>query len=126
MSISPFDPVPPLVVPAQANATNAAEMRTASPLARTIRFPLVFIGRPTTNRTTAFPHSPPSSQPTSSLAVGARVRRRRMRPHGVAEPLLRSELWTRERLQVKHSRCEHAQMRLNVSAPQCQYGSVVL
>src|SRR6202521_6265724 len=60
MSISPLDP-PPLVPP-QANATKVAVMRTASPLARTIWFPLVFVGRPSTDRTTASPHSPPSSQ----------------------------------------------------------------
>src|SRR6266436_5608026 len=43
MSIVPLLVVPPLVP--QAKATNVATMRTASPLARTIWFPLVFVGR---------------------------------------------------------------------------------
>src|SRR5258708_31059347 len=61
MSFRPCQPpLPP--VPPQANATNVAVMRTASPRARTIWFPLVFIGRPETSGPTASPHSPPSSQ----------------------------------------------------------------
>src|SRR5229473_3307357 len=93
----PFDPVPP-VVPPQAKATNAATMRTPSPLARTIWFLHVFVGRP---------EEVPLGQRLPSLAalfptcVGARVRRRRMRPHGVAEPLLRGELSTCICLEVK-------------------------
>src|SRR4029077_3102279 len=56
-------PVPPL--PPQANATSAAEMRTVSPLARTIWFPLVFVGRHATARPQPPLHLPPSSQLTS-------------------------------------------------------------
>src|ERR1700704_1524808 len=53
-------PVPPL--PPQANATSAAEMRTVSPLARTIWFPLVFVERHATTRPQPPLHLPPSSQ----------------------------------------------------------------
>src|SRR4029077_15370864 len=63
--IVPFDPVLPPPPPPQAKATNAATMRTPSPLARTIWFPLVFVGRPESLWADASPHSPPSSQPKS-------------------------------------------------------------
>src|SRR5690349_3643522 len=41
-----FPPPPPPVLAPQAKATIKAIERTTSPLARTIRFPLVLIGRP--------------------------------------------------------------------------------
>src|SRR5258707_5306431 len=123
MSISPLDPPPPLEPP-QANATKVAVMRTASPLARTIWFPLVFVGRPVNLKDhTASPHSPPSSQ---LIRVGARVRRRRMRPHGMAEPLLRSELWTRRSLQVKPEIAGRRCTPPDVGATWYQYGSAAL
>src|SRR5713101_2632325 len=63
--IVPFDPVPP-PPPPQANATNAATMRTPSPLARTIWFLHVFAGGAKKSLlANASPHSPPSSQPVS-------------------------------------------------------------
>src|SRR5690349_13088275 len=82
MSISPLlPPPPPPLVPPQAKATKVASVRTTSPLARTIWFPLVLVGRQMRKpHRKASPHLPPSSQPG-----GARVRRRRVRPHGMAE-----------------------------------------
>src|SRR6266852_5236651 len=63
--IVPFDPPPP-PPPPQANATNAATMRTPSPLARTIWFLHVFTGGAKKSLlANASPHSPPSSQPES-------------------------------------------------------------
>src|SRR5213592_3639113 len=41
----PLLPPPPPVVPPQAKATIVATVRTTSPLARTIWFPLVLVGR---------------------------------------------------------------------------------
>src|SRR5947207_5823642 len=90
--------VPPPVLPPQAKATRVAAVRTISPLARTIWFPLC-AGWEGNAQTTpnASHHLPPSSQ----LGVGARVRRRRVRPHGMAELLLRGTLSTRRAPQVK-------------------------
>src|SRR5258708_21417867 len=56
----PPPPHPPL--PPQATATTIATVRTTSPLARTIWFPLVLVGRPSANHTDASHHLPPSSQ----------------------------------------------------------------
>src|SRR6266571_9154340 len=44
--IVPLFPPPPPVLPPQATATKIATVRTTSPLARTIWFPLVLVGRP--------------------------------------------------------------------------------
>src|SRR6266852_6122057 len=93
----PFDPVPP-PPPPQAKATNAATMRTPSPLARTIWFLHVFVGRP---EEIPLGERLPSLAALFPTCVGARVRRRRMRPHGVAESLLRGELSTCICLEVK-------------------------
>src|SRR5690348_17183585 len=99
MSISPLLPFPPPPPEPQAKATKAAAMRTPSPLARTVWFPLVLVGRHMRKTTpNASHHLPPSSQ---RAYVGARVRRRRVRPHGVAELLLRSKLSTCRAPQVK-------------------------
>src|SRR5947207_1918123 len=89
---------PPPPPPPQAKATRVAAVRTISPLARTIWFPLC-AGWEGNAQTTpnASHHLPPSSQ----LGVGARVRRRRVRPHGMAELLLRGTLSTRRAPQVK-------------------------
>src|SRR5216684_7841076 len=95
--IVPFDPVLP-PPPPHANATNAATMRTPSPLARTIWLLHVFVGRP---EEIPLGERLPSLAALFPTSVGARVRRRRMRPHGVAEPLLRGELSTCIRLEVK-------------------------
>src|SRR5438128_5022514 len=89
---------PPPPPPPQAKATIVATVRTTSPLARTIWFPLVLVGRHS-----ATPHlTPPiTCRPLPNSAVGARVRRRRVRPHGMAELLLRGKLSTWRALQVK-------------------------
>src|SRR2546425_1581151 len=47
------------------------------------------------------PHASHHLPPSSQLEVGARVRRRRVRPHGMAELLLRGKLSTRRAPQVK-------------------------
>src|SRR5260370_20103884 len=86
----PFDPVVP-VPPPQAKATNVATMRTPSPLARTIRFLHVFVGRP---EEIPLGERLPSFAALFPTDVGARARRRRMRPHGVAAPLLPGGLST--------------------------------
>src|SRR5712691_9091197 len=93
----PFEVVPP-PPPPQAKATNAATMRTPSPLSRTIWFLHVFVGRP---EEIPLGECLPSFAALFPTEVGARVRRRRMRPHGVAEPLLRGELSTCICLEVK-------------------------
>src|SRR4029077_1477082 len=62
----------------------------------------------------------------TQILVGARVRRRRMRPHGMAEPLLRSELWTRQSLQVKPEIAGPWRFPANVRAALYQYGSAAL
>src|SRR5437764_13165742 len=54
ISISPLLPPPPPVLP-QAKATIVATVRTTSPLARTIWFPLVLVGRPAQNHTKRLP-----------------------------------------------------------------------
>src|ERR1700694_48054 len=53
-------PPPP---PPHANATNTANVRTTSPLARTIRFPLVLAREASKSHSSASPHPPPSSPP---------------------------------------------------------------
>src|SRR5438094_2089339 len=90
-------PPPPPVVPPQAKATIVATVRTTSPLARTIWFPLVLVGRQSANHTERLP----SLAALFPTRVGARVRRRRVRPHGMAELLLRGKLSTSKALQVK-------------------------
>src|SRR5216683_181412 len=60
--IVPLLPPPPPPLPPQATATTIATVRTTSPLARTIWFPLVLVGRPSANHTDASHHLPPSSQ----------------------------------------------------------------
>src|SRR6266568_4785909 len=117
----PFDPVPPPLLPPQASPTNTATVRTASPLARTIWFPLVLSGgrNPSGGRL-------PSLAALFPTRVGARVRRRRMRPHGVAEPLLRAELSTCACLEVKHRVARPPAPSPSMTAALYQYGSVAL
>src|SRR6266540_2206790 len=90
---------PPPPPPPQAKATRVAAVRTISPLARTIWFPLVLVGRPSACHTSRLP----SLAALFPTRVGARVRRRRVRPHGMAELLLRGKVSTRRPLQVKSS-----------------------
>src|SRR5581483_3513796 len=107
MSISPLDVLPPPPdVPPQAKANTVAAVRTTSPLARTIWFPLVLLeGR------AGSPRRLPSLAALFPTRVGARVRRRRVRPHGMAEPLLRVQLSTCRGPQVKsHLRARHGPM----------------
>src|SRR2546429_3096610 len=64
--IVPLVVPPPLVPLPQAKATSVAAVRTISPLARTIWFPLVLVGRAMRKTTpNASHHLPPSSQPRS-------------------------------------------------------------
>src|SRR5215831_15600805 len=61
--IVPLLPLPPPLLVPQATATSTAIERTISPLARTIWFPLVLVGRPNAHPTPdASHHLPPSSQ----------------------------------------------------------------
>src|SRR6058998_2894858 len=85
---------PPPPPPPQAKTTLVATVRTTSPLPPT----LVLVGRHS-----ATPHlTPPiTCRPLPNSRVGARVRRRRVRPHGMAELLLRGKLSTCRGLQVK-------------------------
>src|SRR4029077_5463394 len=83
--IVPLLPPPPPELPPQANATIKAIERTTSPLARTIGSPLCWLGGHAQNHTGRLP-----SLAALFPACGARVRRRGVRPHGVAELLLRA------------------------------------
>src|SRR5258706_2526629 len=97
IQISPFDP-PVVVELPHAKATTVARMRTVSPLARTIWFPLVFLGgeflldASITRRPLPNPKGRGESAPATSAAS-----------LGVAELLLRVELSTRGAPQVKSS-----------------------
>src|SRR5260370_32977314 len=55
--------------------------------------------------------------------VGARVRRRRKPPHGGAEPLLRGELSTHARLEVKRGSGGHSGELAGVGPTRSQYWS---
>src|SRR5712692_5993075 len=120
--MSPLEP-PVEVVPPQAKATTVAIQRTTSPRARTIWFPLVFVGRHELIRQAGCLPSLAALFPTR---VGARVRRRRMRPHGVAEPLLRGELSTCACLEVKHRVARPPAPSPGMTGVLYQYGSVAL
>src|SRR5579859_1112888 len=76
IQMSPLELDPPLVLP-HAKATTVAAMRTVSPLARTIWLPLVMLLEAMKLRSDASTLA--ALFPTSE--VGARVRRRRVRPH---------------------------------------------
>src|SRR3954468_7043072 len=92
----PLPEVP--VPPPQAKATRVAAVRTTSPLARTIWFPLVLVGRRSAKpHLTASHHLPPSSQ----LASGRECAGGECGHIGMAELLLRGTLSTRRALQVK-------------------------
>src|SRR2546428_8852862 len=69
--IVPFEAPPPPPPPPQAKATNVAKVRTISPLARTIWFPLVLVGRACAYHTELLP----SLAALFPTRVGARVRR---------------------------------------------------
>src|SRR2546430_2971219 len=71
ISISPLLPPPPPPVLPQAKATIVATVRTTSPLARTIWFPLVLVGRPAQTTPNASHHLPPSSQPSRGESAPA-------------------------------------------------------
>src|SRR2546428_13656782 len=121
ISISPLVVLPP--PPPHANATNAATMRTPSPLARTIWFLHVFVGRP---EEVPLGERLPSLAALFPTCVGARVRRRRMRPHGVAEPLLRGELSTCICLEVKRRVRRLPPPPPSMGEAMYQYGRVAL
>src|SRR5438046_1535090 len=90
--------VPPPPWPPQAKATRVAAVRTTSPLARTIWFPLVLVGRRSAKpHLTASHHLPPSSQ----LASGRECAGGECGHIGMAECLLRGTLSTRRALEVK-------------------------
>src|SRR5437773_2515826 len=89
---------PPPPPPPQAKATRVAAVRTISPLARTIWFPLVLVGRRSAKpHLTASHHLPPSSQ----LASGRECAGGECGHIGMAELLLRGTLSTRRALEVK-------------------------
>src|SRR5579864_2244214 len=81
MSISPFEVLPPPPELPQAKANSVATMRTPSPLARTIWFPLVIPGRPVAFKADGLPslaalfptvggqHGRGESAPASSAAT---------------------------------------------------------
>src|SRR5260370_28856661 len=72
--IVPLLPPPPPPLPPQATATTIATVRTTSPLARTIWFPLVLVGRPSANHTDPSHPLPPSSQLASGRDRAGRER----------------------------------------------------
>src|SRR5437773_3143463 len=110
---------PPPPPPPQAKATRVAAVRTISPLARTIWFPLVLVGRRSAKpHLTASHHLPPSSQ----LASGRECAGGECGHIGMAELLLRGTLSTRRALQVK-SKLAGDQIGTNQEGPAAADGT---